>query len=158
VILLKTVVATQAILSNFRIESWAPWCYVMNFLRNFVCNWGNNDVFLEKKRHPPPPCCFACKISWPSENRKLSSSVFVSRTLCRLFREFWNHKDSSASWQNLFHEFCGLCSLGTLARVDIATFSCFNHPILRILAFGGGTIAPWTLEGEFSWWCWNESS
>jgi hypothetical protein len=38
VILLKTVVATQAILSNFCIEFWAPWCYVINFLRNFVCN------------------------------------------------------------------------------------------------------------------------
>jgi hypothetical protein len=29
-------------------------------------------------------------------------------------------------------EFCGLDPLGTLALVDIATLSCFNHAFLRI--------------------------
>jgi hypothetical protein len=29
-------------------------------------------------------------------------------------------------------EFCGLESVGTLALVDIATLSCFNHDFLRI--------------------------
>jgi hypothetical protein len=37
----------------------------------------------------------------------------------------------------LFHEFCGLYLLGTLALVDIATFSCFNHPISQTLTFRG---------------------
>jgi hypothetical protein len=31
-------------------------------------------------------------------------------------------------------EFCGLDPLGTLALVDIATLSCFNHEFLRIFA------------------------
>jgi hypothetical protein len=34
--------------------------------------------------------------------------------------------------QNLFYEFCGLDPLGTLALVDTATLSCFNHDYLRI--------------------------
>jgi hypothetical protein len=32
----------------------------------------------------------------------------------------------------LFHEFCGLNLLGTLALADIATLSCFNHDYLQI--------------------------
>jgi hypothetical protein len=51
----------------------------------------------------------------------------------------------SVSRQKFFYEFCGLCSLGTLAQVDIATFSCFNHAYLRVLAFRE-TQAPWPLE------------
>jgi hypothetical protein len=38
VILLDIRDAPQAISSNFRIEFLASWCYVMNFLWNFVCN------------------------------------------------------------------------------------------------------------------------
>jgi hypothetical protein len=32
----------------------------------------------------------------------------------------------------LFHEFCRLCLSSTLALLDIATFSCFNHRIFTV--------------------------
>jgi hypothetical protein len=32
----------------------------------------------------------------------------------------------------LFHEFCRLCLFSTLALLDIATFSCFNHRIFTV--------------------------
>jgi hypothetical protein len=38
--------------------------------------------------------------------------------------------------------------VGMLAPVDIATFSCFNHPASRMLGFRGNP-APWPLGKNF---------
>jgi hypothetical protein len=43
------------------------------------------------------------------------------------------------------YEFCGLDPLGTLAPVDIATLSCFNHDFLRIF-----TQTPCLFNGTYS--------
>jgi hypothetical protein len=45
------------------------------------------------------------------------------------------------------YELCGLDPLGTLAPVDIATLSCFNHDFLRIF-----TQTPCLFHGKYSSW------
>jgi hypothetical protein len=46
---------------------------------------------------------------------------------------------------NFIYEFCGLGPLGTLALVDIATLSCFNHDFLWIF-----TPTPCLFNGKYS--------
>jgi hypothetical protein len=46
---------------------------------------------------------------------------------------------------NFVDEFCGLDPLDTLASVDIATFSCFNHDFLQML-----TQTPCLFNGTYS--------
>jgi hypothetical protein len=57
---------------------------------------------------PSPPCHLACKISWMSANWMPPCNTREPDV--KSFTNFENHKTSSASRQNLFHEFCGLAS------------------------------------------------
>jgi hypothetical protein len=45
-------------------------------------------MFFEKKRHPPPPCHFACKISWQFVIWTFSSSVLFHELFVNLFANF----------------------------------------------------------------------